>query len=60
MEKHGVVGWYIGPALENYRCYKVFVLETIPDRIADVVFFSQNVIIPRVSSADAATIAVQD
>ena len=23
--RHGVVGWYIGPVLEPYRCYKVFV-----------------------------------
>ena len=24
--KHRVLGWYIIPALEHYRCYKVFVV----------------------------------
>ena len=22
--KHGVAGWYIGPVLEKYRCYRIF------------------------------------
>ena len=35
--KHGVWGWYICPALEHYRCYKVFVTETIAERIYEVV-----------------------
>ena len=24
---HGVAGWFIGPELEHYRCYKLFVTE---------------------------------
>ena len=27
--KNGVSGWHIGPALEHYICYKVFVTEMI-------------------------------
>ena len=29
--KHRVVGWYIVPPLEQYRCYKVFVTKTISE-----------------------------
>ena len=35
--KHSVAGWYTSPSLEHYRCYKVFVTETIPEIISDVV-----------------------
>jgi len=27
-EPYGIPAWYIGPALENYRCYKVYVPNT--------------------------------
>ena len=36
---HGVEGWYIGPALEHYRCYKVYIHTTAAERIADTVQF---------------------
>ena len=59
--KYGVSGWYIVPALEQYRCYKVFVTEKISESIVDVVGLSpQNVIIPIVPSADAAKLVSQD
>ena len=35
--KHVVVGWFIGPTLEHLKFYKVFVTETISERIYDVV-----------------------
>ena len=38
--KHGVAGWYIGPELEHYRCYKVFVTETRSEIFSDVVEFT--------------------
>ena len=56
--KYGVSGWYIGPELEHYRCYKVFVMETISERIADVMIFPQRM--PIVKPSDAATLAAQD
>ena len=37
--KHGVAGGYIVPALEHYRCYKVFVTETRSEIIVDVMVF---------------------
>ena len=41
---HGQVGWYIGPSLEYYRCYKVY----FPDKFYDcdvlrVDFFTQQI-----------------
>ena len=54
------MGWYIGPSLENYRRYKLFVTETISEIIADVVEFTPHIVgTPRVSSADAATLVLQ-
>ena len=32
---HGVNGWYLGPAMESYRCYKVWVRKTNAERITD-------------------------
>ena len=37
--KNGASGWYIGPALEHYSCYKVFVTEETPEIIADILEF---------------------
>jgi hypothetical protein len=36
---HGVIGWYIGPAMEHHRCYKVYVTDTGSERISDTVEF---------------------
>ena len=59
--KHGVLGWYIEPALDQYNCYKVFVTETRSERIDDVVGFPpQNVIILIVLYANAAMLSAQD
>ena len=41
-EAHGVNGWYIGPAVEHYRCYKVYVNNTPAERNADTVDFSHS------------------
>jgi hypothetical protein len=37
---HGQYGWYIGPALEHYRCYTVYVKRTRGERIVETVVFS--------------------
>jgi len=40
---HAVDGWYLGPATLHYRCYRVWILETTSERIADtVVWFRQT------------------
>ena len=38
-EPHGMQAWYIGPTLENYRCYKVYVPKTRAEIIFDTVSF---------------------
>jgi hypothetical protein len=36
---HGQDGWYIGPALENYRFYTVYIKKTRGERIVETVEF---------------------
>ena len=58
--KYGVLGRYIRPVLEHYRCYKVFFIEKISEIIADVVEFTiQNVRMPILLSADSEMLAAQ-
>jgi len=58
---HGEDGWYIGPALEHYRCYKVYINKTRAERTVDTVeFFPTQVNMPKLSSADAALKAAID
>jgi hypothetical protein len=58
---HGVKGWYVGPAMEHYRCWTIHVTSTNSERIGDTVeFFPQYTKVPRLSSADAATYAARD
>ena len=35
--KHGILGWYIGPSFEHYRCYRVYIPKTRSERIVDTV-----------------------
>jgi hypothetical protein len=34
---HGQYGWYIGPALEHYRCYTVYIIKTWSERIVETI-----------------------
>ena len=53
---NGVHGWYIGPSVEHYWCYKVYISNTKVEHISDIMeLFSVNTMIPGISSADAAT-----
>ena len=36
---HGVEGWYIGPAMKNYRCYRCYVPTTASERTTETVSF---------------------
>jgi hypothetical protein len=57
-DPHGVDGWYLGPAPDHYRCYRVYINKTKADRIVDTVeFFPANVTMSRTASKDIATIA---
>jgi hypothetical protein len=44
---HGQYGWYIGPALEHYRCYTVHINKTRGERVVETVdFFPENFKLP--------------
>jgi hypothetical protein len=51
-------GYYLGPALDHYRCYQVHITKTKGTRIVDTVeFFPATLAMPRTSSKDLASIA---
>jgi hypothetical protein len=53
---HGQDGWYIGPALEHYRCYTVYITKTRGNRILETVdFFPEKFTLPFPSSQYLAT-----
>jgi hypothetical protein len=57
----GVNGFYLGPAMDHYRCHRVYCSSTGQERIFDTVeFMSQHCKIPGISSAEAAVIAATD
>jgi hypothetical protein len=61
LDPHGVDGWYLGPAPDHYRCYRVHINKTKADRIVDTVaFFPAKVTMPHTASKDLATIAAQE
>jgi hypothetical protein len=41
-DPHGVIGWYLGPAMEHYRCYRCYINKTQAEHISDTVEFMQN------------------
>jgi hypothetical protein len=52
---HGQDGWYIGPALEHYGCYTVYITKTRSNRIVETVdFFPEKFTLPFPSSHDLA------
>jgi hypothetical protein len=58
---HGQDGWYIGPSLEHYRCYTVYITKTRRDRIVETVdFFPEKITFPFPSAQDLATQAAAD
>jgi hypothetical protein len=58
---HGQYGWYIGPALEHYQCYTVYITKTRGNRIVETVEFPPDKFtLPFPSSQDLATQAAAD
>jgi hypothetical protein len=58
---HGQDGWYIGPALEHYRCYTVYITKTRSRRVVETVeFFPHQFKVPFPSSRELATQAAAD
>jgi hypothetical protein len=58
---HGLDGWYVGPALDSYRCYKIWIWETRSICTCDTVtWFPTKVTIPPSSSTDLILASLQD
>jgi hypothetical protein len=50
-DPHAVDGWYLGPAPDHYRCYRVHINKTKANRIVDTVeLFPAKVNMPRTAS----------
>ena len=53
---HGTLGWYIGPSLHHYRCWKIYVKNTAATRVFDTVkLFLKQFKMPILSSANTTT-----
>jgi len=58
---HGEEGWYIGPAMDHYRNFKVYIPSTRSIRISDTLaWFPAHVTMPTASSTDLAMAAAYD
>jgi hypothetical protein len=58
---HGQDGWYIGPALEHYRCYTVYITKTRGERLVETVdFFPKKNTLPFPSAQDLSTKAASE
>jgi hypothetical protein len=58
---HGLDGWYVGPATESYRCWRIWIYETRAIRVCDTVaWFPTKVKMPNSSSNDMILAALQD
>jgi hypothetical protein len=58
---HGQDGWYLGPALEHYRCYTVYITKTRGHRIVETVdFFPEKFTLPFPTPQDLSTLAATD
>ena len=58
---HGQGGWYVGPALSHYRCFKVVPNATGIPRVTDTLeFFPETLKLPGSSPSEALTAVLQD
>ena len=58
---HAVDGWYLGPAMNHYRCFRVWINSTQAERITDTLtWFPSKVLMSTASSSDAAIAAAND
>ena len=59
---HGLDAWYLGPAYEHYRCYRVWIWETKAERYTDTVawFPPPHIKMPVASKADLIVSCIND
>ena len=52
-DPHGMIGFYVGPALQHYRCFRCYIASSKSERITDtVVFLPHNIKLPSSSPED--------
>jgi hypothetical protein len=58
---HAVDGYYLAPAMQHYRCFRVYVTETRSERIADTLVWQPGeILIPKMSSLELAIATMKD
>ena len=58
---HADEGWYIGPANEHYRCFRVYMTETKAERITDTIsWYPTKTTLPTASSTEIIAAALND
>ena len=59
--EHGRVGWYIGPSLQHYRCYRVYFPDTMAEvDVLTVDFFPEKIPFPKITNDDYLEQTVED
>ena len=60
-DPHGIDGWYIGPAMDSYRCFKTYIWKTKGERISDTLeWFPHWVKMPTSSNMDLLVATTKD
>jgi hypothetical protein len=58
---HAEEGWYIGPAQEHYRCYRVYMTDTKSERITDTIsWYPTKTTLPTATSLEIVAASLQD
>ena len=58
---HGIDGWYVGPAMNHYRCHRAWIPSTNSVRISDTVsWIPHNIQMPTSSATDIIVAAAKD
>jgi Reverse transcriptase (RNA-dependent DNA polymerase) len=59
-DPHGKLGWYLGPAMEHYRCHRCHINTTNSERISDTVeFFPHTEQVQKLSLQEATVISAE-
>ena len=59
--KHANDAWYIGPAINHYRCFRVYMRETQSERVTDTLtWFPKHVPLPTATSTEIIAAGLQD
>ena len=58
---HGVIGFYLGPAQQHYRCFSVWSVDTQSIRVTDTLgWIFDKVVLPNIGPHDVAIAAIKD